>query len=70
MDALDKPESNDTLILFVQHASRPRADVNWKSFASDPLWQQAARASRIDAKLLARPRDRVYLKALDFSPLK
>ena len=65
-----KPESANTLIYLVHHANRKQADANWKSFGSDPQWQKVARESQIGGKFLAQPPDRLYLKALDFSPLK
>jgi hypothetical protein len=66
---LDKPESEDTLVYLVHHASREQADANWKAFLGDPEWQKVTHESQLDGKLLARPPDRIYLKALDFSPL-
>ncbi|MDH3584941.1 MAG: NIPSNAP family protein, partial [Phycisphaerae bacterium] len=66
----DRPESADTLIYLVHHASRKQADANWKAFSEDPRWRKVARESQADGKLLARPPDRIYLKAMAFSPLK
>ncbi len=66
----DKPESGNTLVYLIHHANRKQADANWKSFGSDPKWQKVARESQVDGKFLAQPPDRLYLKALDFSPLK
>ena len=66
----DKSESGDTLIYLIHHASRKQADANWRAFGSDPAWQKVARDSRRDGKLLSRKPERLYLKALDFSPIK
>jgi len=66
----DEPESGNTLIYLIHHANRTQADANWKSFGSDPQWQKVARESQANGKFLALPPDRLYLKALDFSPLK
>jgi hypothetical protein len=66
----DKPEIGNTLICLVHHASRARADANWNAFLKDPAWQKAAKESELDGKLLAEPPDRLYLKPMDFSPLK
>jgi len=66
----DEPDSGNTLIYLIHHANRQQADANWKSFGSDPQWQKVARESQIGGKFLAQPPDRLYLKALDFSPLK
>ena len=66
----DLPESQNTLIYLIHHESREQADANWKSFLSDPAWQSVARESQKDGKFLAKPPDRIFLKPLDFSPLK
>ena len=67
---LDKPESGNTLIYLVHHTSREQADTNWNSFSGDSNWQKVARESQVDGKLLAKPLERIFLKPLDFSPLK
>jgi hypothetical protein len=66
----DQPEASNTLIYLIHHAGRKQADANWKAFAADPAWQKVARQSQLDGKLLAKPPEQLYLKALDFSPLK
>ena len=66
----DKPESESTLIYLIHHASRKQADANWKAFTGDPAWQKVARESQAGGKFLAKPPERMYLKALEFSPLK
>jgi hypothetical protein len=66
----DLPESQNTLIYLIHHESREQADANWKSFLSDPAWQSVAKESQKDGKFLAKPPDRIFLKPLDFSPLK
>ncbi|MDG2388403.1 MAG: NIPSNAP family protein [Planctomycetaceae bacterium] len=66
----DLPESQNTLIYMVHHESREQADANWKSFLSDPAWKRVARESQRDGKFLAKPPDRIYLKSLEFSPLR
>jgi len=66
----DLPESQNTLIHLLHHESREQADANWKSFHNDPAWQRAAKESLRDGKSLAMPPDRIFLRPLDFSPLK
>ena len=66
----NKPESGNTLIYLIHHASRKQADANWRAFGSDPAWKKVARDSQRDGKLLSRKPERLYLKALDFSPKK
>ena len=65
----DEPESGNTLIYLIHHANRKQADANWTAFGSDPQWRKVAQKSQVDGKFLARPPDRLYLKALDFSPV-
>ena len=66
----DKPESANTLIYLVHHASRQQADTNWKSFTGDPEWQKVAKESQANGKFLAKPPKRICLRPMDFSPLK
>jgi hypothetical protein len=66
----DQPDRQDTLIYLIHHANRKQADLNWKAFGQDPEWKEIARESQVDGKLLAQPPERLYLKALDFSPLR
>ena len=66
----EKPDFSNTLIYLIHHASREQADANWKAFLSDPEWQKVARESQIDGKFLSKRPERIYLKALEFSPLK
>jgi hypothetical protein len=69
-NSFDNPESENTLIYLIHHTSRAQADENWKAFSSDPEWQEVARKSQIDGKLLSQPPARMYLRGLDFSPYK
>jgi len=66
----DQPDRKDTLIYLVHHANRKQADLNWEAFGQDPEWKKVVQESQIQGKLLARPPERLYLKALDFSPLR
>ena len=66
----DQPESANTLIYLVHHATRKQADANWKAFGSDPNWRKVARQSQADGRFLSKPPGRLYLEPLDFSPLK
>jgi len=60
---------NTTLIYIISHASREQADTNWKEFQADPEWQQVAKASEANGKIVAKV-DRVWLEPTDFSMLK
>ena len=66
----EKPDSEDTLVYLVHHAGRKQADVNWKAFSNDPKWQKVARESQLNGKFLATQPESIYLKAVQFSPLK
>jgi hypothetical protein len=66
----DQPDRRNTLIYLVRHANRKQADLNWQAFGQDPDWKKVARESQLKGKFLARPPERLYLKALDFSPLR
>ena len=64
----DTPDSANTLIYLIHHANRMQADANWKAFSADPAWQEARRKSESDGKILARSPERIFLRAIDFSP--
>ena len=66
----DRPESKNTLIYLIHHESREKADKNWQAFSQDPDWQKVARDSQRQGKLLTKKPERLYLKPLDFSPLR
>ena len=66
----DQPDREDTLMYLIHHADRKQADLNWQAFAQDKEWTRVARESQSNGKLLAKPPERLYLKALDFSPLR
>ncbi|MFP6874881.1 MAG: NIPSNAP family protein [Verrucomicrobiales bacterium] len=66
----EKPDSENTLIYLIHHAGRKQVDANWKAFGSDPQWQKVARESQLNGMFLAAPPERIYLKAMEFSPLK
>ena len=65
----DTPDSGHTLIYLLHHGSREQADASWKAFGGDPEWQKVAKDSQLDGKILASPPERIYLKAMEFSPL-
>jgi hypothetical protein len=66
----DRPESKNTLIYLIHHESREKADKNWQAFSQDSDWQKVARDSQREGKLLTKKPERLYLKPLDFSPLR
>jgi len=66
----DTPDSENTLIYLLHHADRKQADVNWEAFSADPDWQKARKESELDGKILAQTPERIFLRALDFSPIE
>ncbi len=65
----NKGKSN-TLIYIISHSSAPQAKKNWKGFIGDPNWKKARAASVKDGKILAKAPHKVFLKAVDYSPMK
>jgi NIPSNAP len=63
---LDKP---DTLVYIIAHKSRQAAAASWKAFRADPEWQQVAKESEKNGKIVLKVVS-VYLKPTDYSPLK
>lgn len=65
----DAPESGNTLIYLLSHASRDAADASWQAFMEDPEWQAVAEESQRDGRLITGL-ERVYLDPADFSPMR
>jgi hypothetical protein len=49
------------------YPSKEARDASWNEFGKDPLWQEAAKKSEENGKLIARAKT-YFLKAADFSP--
>lgn len=65
------PEDGEPrLVYIIAHKSRDAAKASWKAFSSDPEWQAVRTASEKDGSLLAKRPESVYLKPMDYSPLK
>lgn len=64
----DKGAAN-TLIYFLAHPSREAAAASFKAFREDPTWQKVLAESQKDGKLTTKV-ESVFLKTVDFSPLK
>jgi hypothetical protein len=65
----DGEAAKNTLIYIVAHPSREAANKNWKAFMNDPDWKAAAKKSEENGKLVDKV-DRVYMKPVDYSPMK
>jgi hypothetical protein len=67
---MDPPNSENTLIYILAHPSREAAKKNWDEFRADPDWQQAAKESEKDGKILSKSPESVFLTPADFSQIK
>jgi hypothetical protein len=67
---MDAPNSENTLIYILAHKDREAAKKSWADFRADPGWQQAAKESEKDGKLLSKSPESVFLTPADFSPMK
>ena len=65
----DSPQKENTLIYIVAHPSREAAKKNWAEFVADPEWQQVAKASEADGKIVEKI-DSTYMDPTDFSQIK
>lgn len=66
----DEPDSFNTLIYILRHASGDTAKESWKSFSSDPDWQKAAKESQKDGRFLSEKPQSTYMKATDYSAIR
>lgn len=64
----DEPESENTLIYVIKHESREAAKASWAAFLADPEWQQVARESQKDGRILAKAPESVFMNATDYTP--
>ena len=60
----DRPDSSNTLVGLVRYSDPEQADRNWEEIEQTAEWKS------VQQKLLMKPPERIYLRALDFSPLR
>ena len=65
----DAPDSQNTLIYVISHASREQAKKNWADFGADPEWQKVSTESQVNGRIVSKVVS-VFLEAVDYSPLK
>jgi hypothetical protein len=65
----DSAQKDNTLIYIIAHESRDAAKKNWAEFVADPEWQQVAKASEADGKIVEKI-DSTYMDPTDFSAIK
>ena len=61
--AFDRPESENTMYTLHRHTNRTQADLNWKAIEADPEWRKSR--GNLNTKT-----ERLYLKPMDFSPMR
>ena len=65
----DAPDSQNTLIYIISHASREAAKKNWADFGADPEWQKVSAESQVNGRIVSKVVS-VFMDATDYSPLK
>jgi hypothetical protein len=65
----DEPDSKDTLIYIIRHATPATAKASWASFVKDPEWRKVAKESQKDGRFLRARPESTYMKATDYSPI-
>src|SRR6266481_9803916 len=60
--------SENKLVYLLAYPSREAREKSWKEFGADPTWQEVAKESEKNGKLVAKV-ESIYLQATDFSPL-
>jgi hypothetical protein len=59
--------SENKLVYLLAYPSREAREKSWKEFGADPAWQQVAKESEKNGKLVAKV-ESTYLQPTDFSP--
>lgn len=65
----DPELSEHTLIYVLAHPSREAAEENWAAFLDDPEWQQVARESQRDGRIVQQV-ESVFMDPTDYSRLR
>ena len=67
---LDAPDSQDTLIYVIHHASPEAAKASWKAFIEDPAWKKVAKESQVDGQILRERPESVYMMPTPYSAIQ
>lgn len=59
--------SENKLVYLLAYPSRDAREKSWKEFGADPAWQQVAKESEKNGRLVTRV-ESIYLQPTDFSP--
>jgi hypothetical protein len=62
-------EEDNKLIYIVEHENREAAEKSWTAFRNDPEWKKVVAQSEADGKIVAKV-DRVFMRVVDYSPVK
>jgi hypothetical protein len=60
--------TENKLVYLLAYPSKEAREKSWKEFSADPVWQEVAKASEKDGKLVSKA-DSLFLAATDFSPV-
>jgi hypothetical protein len=63
-------DRKNVLIYILKFDSKEAGEAAWKAFQGDPEWQKVAKESEANGALLAKPPERMWMEATDFSKLK
>jgi hypothetical protein len=58
--------ADNTLVYVLEHKSREAATESWKNFRADPVWQDVAKKSEANGKIVVKV-DSVFLTATDYA---
>jgi NIPSNAP len=65
----DAPQSQNTLVYVIAHASREAAKKSWDAFRNDPEWKKVSSESQVNGPIVAKV-ESVFLDPTDYSPIK
>ena len=60
--------TENKLVYLLAYPSREAREKSWKEFSADPVWQEVAKATEKDGRLVSKA-DSLFLAATDFSPV-
>ena len=65
----DSPAKENTLIYIISHKDREAAKKSWDAFRKDPQWQEVAKASEVNGKIVSKV-ESVFMDPTDYSLIK
>jgi hypothetical protein len=64
------PAKKNVLVYILKFPTREAGEQAWKDFQADPEWQKVQKETEAAGPLLAKPPERLWMDATDFSKLK